>query len=146
MVDLKKELKKLSFSCDLVQGALNQLEFLREINSNRDILFRDDSLKKASYRYESLWLPFYTYYSSDKLSTKMDLVPPLDIEFIWHCHMLNPTEYYNDTVSICGKLLEHKNLSKSQRDKQRKLTKLEWDKKYHHADFLVYIKCLVEYN
>ena len=68
MSSIKKELEKIQISTDLVQGALNQLEFLEEVNLVRNSLMREDILEKAVYRYEKLWLPFYSKFNDNKLT------------------------------------------------------------------------------
>ena len=125
------ELKNITISSDLIKGALNQLEFLSEINSNKSSLLDADILDQAIYRYETLWLPFYSNKSKNN-----NLMPPLDIEFVWHCHMLNPAEYYSDCMKLFGKLINHNNLNnKLKRDQLRKLTLIEWNKTFTNISF-----------
>ena len=125
-------MKNIIISSDLIQGALNQLEFLSEINSNKSSLLEENKLDEAIYRYEALWLPFY----SNNLKNNNNLIPPLDIEFVWHCHMLNPAEYYSDCMKLFGKLINHNNLNnKLKRDQLRKLTLIEWNKTFTNISF-----------
>jgi hypothetical protein len=122
MKSLKAELENVQITADLIQGALHHLEFLAEINSNKENLIKEENLVKAIYRYEKFWLPFYA-----NENTTTTLTPPLDIEFVWHSHMLNPTNYYAYCMKTFGKLLTHQNLSKTQRDSQRALTLTKWN-------------------
>ena len=122
----KKDLKKIVFSTDLIEGALNHLEFLKQVNLSKAILLNENLLKKAVYRYENIWLPFVASFNSDDIR----LVPPLDIEIVWHSHMLCPIEYNADCIKMFGKLLNHHNLEHSQRLKQYQSTKSEWSKRF----------------
>ncbi len=124
------ELKKVKISSDLIKGALNQLEFLSEIDSNKTSLLEGNILDQAIYRYETLWLPFYSNKSKNN-----NLIPPLDIELIWHCHMLNPTEYYSDCMKLFGKLINHNNLDNKLKRELRKLTLIEWNKTFPNISF-----------
>ena len=78
--------KKFKFSVDLINGALNEIHFLKEINDS-PLPSNDELLDRAVYRYEKIWLPFCAHYETNLLS------PPLDIEWIWHCHMLSHSAY-----------------------------------------------------
>ena len=40
-------------------------------------------LRQAVQRYEDVWLPLLA-----KKDSQARLVPPLDVEWVWHCHML----------------------------------------------------------
>ena len=122
----KKDLKTIVFSTDLVNGALNHLEFLKEVNSSKKILLSENLLRKAVYRYENIWLPYLASFNSDDIR----LVPPLDVEIIWHSHMLCPIEYNADCIKMFGKILSHHNLENSQRLKQKQSTKAEWSKRF----------------
>ena len=62
----------------------NHLSFLRHVDSHADVLYSPRVLRLAVARYEHLWLP---------LCAKKPMAArqaPLDIEFMWHCHLLNP--------------------------------------------------------
>jgi hypothetical protein len=130
MSSLIKDLENIKLTVDLVQGALNHLEFLNDVNTSRSIIMQPHMLTKAVYRYEHLWLPFYS-----RLNKNNQLTPPLDIEFVWHAHMLNPTEYYAYCMRVYGKLLTHQNLSRTKRNRQRESTQLEWNQLYPHISF-----------
>src|SRR3569832_2001842 len=40
-----------------------------------------------------------------------NIIPPLDVHWIWHCHMLSPTHYRTDCEAIVGVVVDHKLLS-----------------------------------
>ncbi len=121
-------LNQIQFSIDLVDKALNQLEFLEAVDKLKPIL-RGEILKKSVYRYEKLWLKF--------LIKHPNLIPPLDVLWIWHCHMLNPIQYFNDMMSLFDRLLDHTNLSMKEIINGQENTKLIWQSELNCSyDFL----------
>ena len=48
-----------------------------------------------------MWLPLLAKYPDE------DLEPPLDIHWIWHCHMLSPQTYRNDCHMHVGAFPDH---------------------------------------
>ena len=83
--------KKFKFSVDLINGALSEIHFLKEVNDSPIAINDDSVLDRAVYRYEKIWLPFYA--KEQVKATPRKMSPPLDIEWIWHCHMLNHLAY-----------------------------------------------------
>jgi len=110
----------IEFSFDLVIAASNQLEFLTEINSVRDI-FVGELIEKAIFRYEKLWLPFLASFSDTP-----NLSPPLDVAWIWHCHLLAPQSYGKDVELITGMFLDHESISKEELEKRQHYTEQLW--------------------
>ena len=51
-------------------------------------------------RYETCWLPLLAKYGQGEEAEK--LVPPLDVAWIWHVHMLAPVKYHKDCAKITG--------------------------------------------
>uniref|UniRef100_A0A915EHL0 Uncharacterized protein n=1 Tax=Ditylenchus dipsaci TaxID=166011 RepID=A0A915EHL0_9BILA len=45
-----------------------------------------------------------------------DLMPPLDVYWPWHCHMLNPEVYVKDCTSMLGDVIHHQHIDWSQRN------------------------------
>ncbi len=110
----------IELSFDLVKAALNQQEFLTEINSVRH-LFVGELIDKAIFRYEKLWLPFLASFSE-----MANLSPPLDVAWIWHCHLLAPQSYGKDVELITGKFLDHESISKEDLEKRQHTTEQLW--------------------
>ncbi len=54
------------------------------------------------FRYESLWLPLLAKHPDD------DLEPPLDVHWIWHCHMLSPQAYRADCRALVAAFPDHR--------------------------------------
>jgi hypothetical protein len=110
-------MKSITFSVDLVKSALYHLEFLDEINS---LKFNKETIAKAVYRYEKLWIPFYLKNNQQKL------YPPIDVSFIWHCHMLCPTSY-QDCCQQYDTLIDYKLISEKERKQLQSETKPIWE-------------------
>ncbi|KAK3600650.1 hypothetical protein CHS0354_031563 [Potamilus streckersoni] len=91
---------KIKFGVELVDATLRHLVFLKEINKNT-IVNRVDVLERAIYRYEHFWLPLAAENPNETL------VAPLDIHWVWHCHMLCPKTYVKDCMNIVGVVVDH---------------------------------------
>lgn len=59
-------------------------------------------LDLAIQRYEKYWLPLAGRHPEKALAA------PLDIQWVWHCHMLAPIAYYRDCHKIVGRLVDSK--------------------------------------
>ncbi|KAI5437779.1 hypothetical protein KIW84_023774 [Lathyrus oleraceus] len=82
------EVQRIAISVDLVDVAKKQLEFLADVDINHH-LYDGPVLDRTIYRYHDCWLPVLAKYSESRIS-EGPLVVPLDCEWIWHCHRLNP--------------------------------------------------------
>jgi hypothetical protein len=116
--------KNFKFSVDLINCALNEILFLREVNNSQISCTNNDLIDRAIYRYEKVWLPFYSKNEDNKLK----LSPPLDIEWIWHCHMLYHNEYKQDCLDMYGRILDHEVISNQERYNRENETYLIWSK------------------
>jgi len=112
-------MKSMQFSVKLVKSALYHLEYLDEINS---LKFNKETIAKAVYRYEKLWIPFYLKNNQQQLK----LYPPIDVSFIWHCHMLCPTSY-QDCCQQYDTLIDYKLISEKERKQLQAQTKPIWE-------------------
>ena len=119
---------KITFGIDLAEAANSQLEFLRETNQHPN-LFKSSFLRKSLIRYEKYWLPLASKHT-DKI-----LTAPLDIEWIWHCHLLAPVEYIKDCNEITGKQIDHKLLDQKEREKLLEVSKQLWKSAYPDEAF-----------
>ncbi|KAH0929645.1 hypothetical protein HID58_015372 [Brassica napus] len=95
------EAQKIETSVDLLAAAKQQLLFLAAVDRNR-CLYDGPALERAIYRYNACWLPLLAKHSL----SEGPLVPPLDCEWIWHCHRLNPVRYKSDCEQFYGRLLD----------------------------------------
>ena len=85
---IERELPFVNFSLNLVQHARVQRRFLREVNQRSALLVDSPYLRNAVRRYEKLWIPLLEHNRATK-----KLVAPLDIDYVFHCHQLNPVEH-----------------------------------------------------
>ena len=81
-------------------------------------------LARSVYRYEKYWLPLAAAHPDERLSA------PLDIEWVWHCHMLSPRAYERDCQEIVQTVVNH--TLKSRTDYETALTKSRqlWMQRY----------------
>ena len=90
---------KIPSKLNLVESAQAEYDFLRLIDEH-PVLYCENVLRNAVYRYENYWLPLALKYN--------ELLPaPLDIEWVWHCHILNPIAYQNDCIKLVGQVINH---------------------------------------
>ncbi|KAI6178251.1 hypothetical protein M3Y98_00480500 [Aphelenchoides besseyi] len=94
-------------SIDLLTACQREVNFLRMIDRKAPVLYEASVVHNAIRRYERFWLPMQKAKSGG-----MDtVIPPLDVHWVWHCHMLSPTHYQEDCMAICGSIIDHKLLS-----------------------------------
>uniref|UniRef100_A0A0R3S2L9 VWFD domain-containing protein n=1 Tax=Elaeophora elaphi TaxID=1147741 RepID=A0A0R3S2L9_9BILA len=92
-------------SIDLLSASQREANFLRMIDRKAPILYQQSVIENAVRRYECFWLPMQ--------AARPDVrnIPPLDVHWVWHCHMLSPIHYQQDCETICGTMIDHKLLS-----------------------------------
>ncbi|CAN6584281.1 unnamed protein product [Malus baccata var. baccata] len=122
------EAQKIVISKDLVAAAKQQLQFLAVVDRNRH-LYDGPALYKAIYRYKYCWLPLLAKYAESEVS-EGPLVVPLDCEWIWHCHRLNPVRYVTDCANLYGRILVNHNIVSSVQGTCKKKTEEIWIKLY----------------
>ncbi|XP_065664153.1 uncharacterized protein LOC136085986 [Hydra vulgaris] len=90
--------KSFSSNIDLIHSAQAEYDFLLQVDKYPALYFKN-VLRNAVYRYENYWLPLVAKYN-------LVVVAPLDIEWIWHTHVLNPVAYHQDCKKIVGKVID----------------------------------------
>lgn len=95
-----KASQKLSFSVNLETQSLFHIQFLKAVDSVAAFK-QPQVLRRALYRYEKFWLPLAAAHQKEKLSG------PLDVEWVWHCHMLSPRNYASDCQNIVNLVVDH---------------------------------------
>ncbi|XP_057784319.1 glycine-rich domain-containing protein 1-like [Salvia miltiorrhiza] len=118
---------------DLVSAAIRQLKFLAAVDRNR-WLYDGPGLDRAIYRYNTYWLPLLAKHSESPLF-EGPLVVPLDCEWIWHSHRLNPLRYKKDCEEFYGRILDNKNVISSVEGTSRKQTEDMWKTVYPGEPF-----------
>lgn len=79
------------------------------------------------YRYETLWLPLAAEHRG------LTLTAPLDIAWVWHCHLLSPVSYVRDCVRVCHSEIDHSLTPNLNRADTEKL----WTRRYPDVDFVI---------
>ena len=120
------KLPKFESGIDLVAAAQAEYDFLRLVDKH-PALYCTPVLQNALYRYETYWLPLSRDHPTDYLPA------PLDVEWIWHCHILNPYAYRKDCQTIVSKVVDHKPymLRQNSINKSRDC----WQRKYPNVPF-----------
>jgi hypothetical protein len=108
-----------TFAVDLVAASQYHLQFLKKVDQNKWLF---DVLENAIYRYEYIWLPFL----NDNYGDDTDWVAPIDIEFVWQAHMLSPSAYADDCLSLYGKVFDHKLIDQNAQHNTETKTRLVW--------------------
>jgi len=101
----------------LTEGALDELEFLQQVDQYPSLYTAGPILDNAIRRYERFWLPLVARYTSDGKQGEGDLyisllAAPLDVAWIWHVHMLSPVAYQHDCNLLFQRILHHDYRSK----------------------------------
>ncbi|XP_015065966.1 glycine-rich domain-containing protein 1 [Solanum pennellii] len=127
------EAQKIVINVDLVAAAKQQLAFLATIDRNR-WLNEGVGLDIAIYRYYSCWLPLLAKHS-DCPFFEGSLVVPLDCEWIWHCHRLNPIRYKTDCEELYGRILDNHNVVSSVKGISQMETEETWKHLYPNEPY-----------
>ncbi|XP_074308930.1 glycine-rich domain-containing protein 2-like [Silene latifolia] len=123
------EAQAITFSVDLVEAAKKHLNFLAVVDRNRH-LYEDHVLKRAIYRYNAFWLPLLAKHLENPVTEEEPLVVPLDCEWIWHCHRLNPLRYKFDCEKLYGRTLGNQNVISSVQATSKSKTEEIWNRMY----------------
>ena len=97
----------INFGVDLRSAAPKQVQFLKQVYAER-WLHNAEVLKVAVYRYEKFWLPLLRKNFNENLDLEDTLIPPIDVDWVWHVHMLSPTSYKKDCSRYFGRLIDHR--------------------------------------
>ncbi|XP_017248337.1 uncharacterized protein LOC108219410 isoform X2 [Daucus carota subsp. sativus] len=87
---------------DLVAAAKRNLGFLRLVDES-SWLHKRPTILEAIRRYDELWMPLISDLMVG-ISPPM-ILPPLDIEWVWFCHTLNPASYRQYCEARFSKLI-----------------------------------------
>ena len=80
------------------------------------------------------WLPLVAHAQSTELAA------PLDIAWVWYVHMLCPQQYERDCLSVVNVLVDHKLMTRSNRQKALHKTSKVWHSRYPAEPFEVDLK------
>ena len=119
----------ITFSTDLVVATRHLLDVLQEV-STKSHLHNEPYIESAIQRYERYWLPLVAKHPGRLLPA------PLDIEWVWACHMLAPLTYLKDCVKIVGTLIDHHLIDRTRRKELMKDSERLWNKEYSDVPFI----------
>ncbi|KAK2986691.1 hypothetical protein RJ640_010916 [Escallonia rubra] len=133
-MEMKQELEwneaqKIVISEDLVAVAKRQLQFLSAVDRNRWLYKEGPALQRAIHRYNACWLPLLAKHTEFRIM-EGPLVVPLDCEWVWHCHRLNPVRYKTDCEELYGRILDNHNVVSSIHGTSERETKEIWNNMY----------------
>ena len=73
------------------------MDFLREVDARGALFYDADFVANSVRRYEVFWVPLVQVDSScSGVEEEKDIMPPLDVHWVWHVHMLAPRAYARD--------------------------------------------------
>lgn len=122
------------FKIDLIKSA----KYLQRLLSRIDqipSLYESPIVEAAIERYEVYWLPLAAEQES------IDLIAPIDIEWVWLVHMLSPYSYEQDCLKIVGKVIDHKLMTIDKEEKARINSEKLWKNKYSNIPFTLDNDC-----
>jgi len=123
--------EQVSFSVDLVEASLRELDLLSEVDRHAVLLTPGGAaVRRAIRRYEQCWLPLAARQPSSE-----SLAPALDVHWVWHCHMLAPYSYESDVTRLVGTVVSHRLMTRAELDKARARTKSLWTAAYPHEPY-----------
>jgi hypothetical protein len=97
-----------------------QIPFILKMK-NSNIIVTDDHVE----RYKKF------LYLIKKYKGKSLLVPPLDVDIVWHAHMLRRDHYEKDTEDYFGHILDHDDsIATQQLKRSERQTRYLWQKEY----------------
>ncbi|KAJ7973314.1 Glycine-rich domain-containing protein-like [Quillaja saponaria] len=85
------EIDKIRLGLDLVSAARRIVGFLRTVAESQWLHLKP-IVVEAIRRYDQLWMPLISDLTVVG-STPPVVLPPIDVEWVWFCHTLNPVSY-----------------------------------------------------
>ncbi|KAK7277971.1 hypothetical protein RJT34_22992 [Clitoria ternatea] len=85
------EIAAIRLGIDLVSAARRNIAFLRTV-ANSPWLHQAPIVVEAIRRYHDLWMPLISDLTPPDSPPPM-ILPPLDLQWVWFCHTLNPVSY-----------------------------------------------------
>lgn len=127
--------KNIIFSVDLVAAARKQLQLVKAVG-NMPCLHHGPVVLEAIRRYKQFWMPL-----AAELGQSQTLLPPLDVQWVWHCHCLNPDSYRRYCVSRFARIIDKPLLleSKSEVDSLERCRKI-WSERFPSEPFDLRVK------
>lgn len=86
-------------SVNLVRAAQHLIQLLDRVHQFPCLYTNTSVLEHALFRYEFVWLPLL---AATPPAQRTLLVPPLDVHWVWLCHMLCPARYATDAPAMAA--------------------------------------------
>jgi len=132
-MDYREILNKINLREEQI---LEHLVFLRYFDEN-PVYLQENILKQAVARYEKYWIPFILN-NSPSYETDLEWLPPLDVHWAWHVHMLAPRVYTRDLLgSRLQRIINHRPLDVlgEEAAKKRAKTAAKWGEAFPGVSF-----------
>ncbi|CAK9206020.1 unnamed protein product [Sphagnum troendelagicum] len=130
-----KAAQALPISIDLIAAAKQELDLLAQVDRH-PCLYGGPVLLRAIERYENFWLPLLD--SEGKVAEEgLPLIPPLDCDWVWHCHRLNPVQYAKDCDKLYGRILDTPVVNPAERQTATDATRTLWQSKFQDEPYEV---------
>ncbi|RZC51893.1 hypothetical protein C5167_020323 [Papaver somniferum] len=139
------EAQKIVTSVNLFDAAKNQLKFLAIIDRYGCLYVDGPVLRRAIHRYKTCWLPLLAKHAKGEIS-EGTLVVPLDCEWVWHCHRLNPVRYKTDCEEFYGQILDNVNVISKVQGGSTKQTEEIWNQLYPNEPYELDLRATVEHE
>ncbi|PON52544.1 Glycine-rich domain-containing protein-like [Trema orientale] len=97
------EVEAIRLGLDLVSAARRNIGFLRAVAESQWLHDQKPTLLEAIRRYNDLWMPLISDLTVG--STPPLILPPIDVEWVWFCHTLNPVCYREYCMSKFSKFI-----------------------------------------
>lgn len=115
------------FGIDLHSAAERHLRFSNRVIKLHHVIKSKNYFETAADRY----FLFLSMFKEHNRTFNGPLVPTLDIDIMWHTHMLSPVNYFPECQIICGKVLDHNDeMGDSTLNDAFLNTQKTWEKKY----------------
>lgn len=135
-VEHLQEAKAVRVSLDLVKAAKVHRQFLKSVSKIPELLRDSAYLRNAIRRYEQVWISLLKDHGTN-------LTAPFDVDFVWHCHQLNPVDHlqYLKAKGV-GIKAATRVLFESTEDAQKSLeeSKRLWKEAFPAEDFEIYVE------
>ncbi|KAK1417715.1 hypothetical protein QVD17_26849 [Tagetes erecta] len=125
----------IRLSLDLVAAARQNIGFLRDV-ADSHWLHHTPVLVESLRRYHELWMPMMADLMAELGGKPPMIVPPLDVEWVWFCHTLNPVVYKQYCDSRFSKLIGKPTIfNEENKDYALERCKERWISKYPSESF-----------
>ena len=129
----------MKLSLNVIPAAMMEMQFLKNID-DRKIYYEPDVIQCAIYRYEKCWLPLLHSVREHSVRPDRELgwekVPPLDVHWVWHVHMLSPTKYAEDCTRLHGAVFDHTlSILNQSHPLYGQDARMEWEQAYPEEPF-----------